>query len=268
MSRRGTERTTEQSARLAICAVLLAAAAALPAQAPAPAEPQPVVLDRVVAVVNRHAILASEIDEEIRLSVLDPAQNAGSGLTRSRALEQLISRTLIEQQIRRGDEQAAEPSQAELDARLAQIRGELPFCVRRNCASADGWKTVLATQGLTPERVAAYLRYRLQILAFIELRFRQGIRIEPEEIKDYYAHTLLPQYAPGETVPALDQVKDRIEEILLEQRVSLLFDDWLANLRKQGDVEVLDPELEPAASPQNATPEASGTKDSEKGAAR
>jgi len=47
-------------------------------------------------------------------------------------------------------------------------------------------------------------------------------------------------------------VSPRIQEILLQQQVNALFGEWLQNLRKQGDVEVLDPAL--------ATPEAqSGT---------
>jgi len=37
--------------------------------------------------------------------------------------------------------------------------------------------------------------------------------------------------------------------------VNLLFDDWLTNLRKQGEVEVLEPELESPESP--AIPETS-----------
>jgi hypothetical protein len=238
----------------AIFAVLLAALGAgaqtAPAPMPAAAQPAeaaaPVVLDSVVAVVNRHAILASDIDDEIRLSVLDPLQPVQGVLTRQRALEQLISRTLIEQQIRSEDEQASEPKQAEVDARLAEIRRELPLCVRSNCASDEGWKAFLSAHGLTSARVASYLRYRLQILTFIEQRFRQGIQITPEEIAEYYNKTLVPQYAPGETVPPLAQVRPRLEEILLQQRVNVMFDDWLANLRKQGDVEVLDPSLETA----------------------
>jgi len=155
----------------------------------------------------------------------------------------LIGRSLIQQQIRQEDEQASEPSQAEVDARLGEIRKELPACVRQNCASDDGWKVFLTVHDLTAQRVESYLHYRLQILRFIELRFRQGIRITPQEIDTYYRETLLPQYAKGETVPDLEKVSQRIEEILLQQRVNLLFEDWLKNLRKQGDVEVLDPTL-------------------------
>jgi|WetSurMetagenome_2_1015567.scaffolds.fasta_scaffold60714_2 peptidyl-prolyl cis-trans isomerase SurA len=230
---------------MAVCLAALAAALGL-AQNP-PQTPQPikaVVLDRVVAVVNNRAILASDVEEEMRLAVLDPSRTGHHTLTEKFALELLISRALIQQQIRQEDEPAAQPTQAEVDTRLAETRKELPACVHFNCTSQEGWKTFLAAHDLTPERVESYMRYRIQILRFIELRFRQGIRISPEEIETYYRETLLPQYTAGETIPPLDKVSQRIEEILLEQQVNALFDDWLKNLRKQGDIEVLDPALE------------------------
>jgi hypothetical protein len=230
-------------ARWATIAVCLLCASAFPAAAQAPpSSSTPVVLDSVVAVVNRHVILSSDLDDEIRLSILDP-DSAGHTLTRAYALEQLVSRTLIEQQIRQEDAQAATPTQAEVDARLAELRKELPACVHENCATDAGWQAFLAAHNLTAARVNAYLLYRLEILRFIEQRFRPGIRISEQQIAAYYNNTLLPQYAPGEAVPPLQQVAPRIEEILLEQQVNALFDDWLANLRKEGDVEVLDPSL-------------------------
>jgi hypothetical protein len=208
-----------------------------------------VVLDRVVAVVNNQAILSSDLDDEIRLSVLDPGRGGLGVLTRKRALDQLIGRALIQQQIRQQDAQATDPSQAEVNARLAELRKELPACIRQNCASDAGWKAFLAAHGLTEERVETSLRYRVEILRFIEQRFRQGIRITPQQIETYYRQTLLPQYAKGEDIPPLDKVAPRIEEILLQQQVNVLFDDWLTNLRKQGEVEVLDPALETPETP-------------------
>lgn len=234
---------------LGMCLVCLAVVRGRPVWAQAAEGASPVVLDRVVAVVNRQAILDTDIDDEIRLSVLDPGRAGQGVLTRRRAIEQLISRALIEQQIRREDAQSSEPQQAEVDARLADIRKEVPACVRQNCASDTGWKLFLANHGLTPERVDAYLRYRLEILRFIEQRFRQGIRITPQEIETYYHDTLVPQYAAGEAIPPLEKVSPRLEEILLQQKVNLLFDEWLTNLRKQGDVEILDPALETNEAP-------------------
>jgi hypothetical protein len=122
-------------ARAAVCALaLVIASQARPQAQPSPAEP--VVIDRVVAVVNQRVILASDLDDEIRLSVLDPNIVGESPLTRQRALEQIISRALIEQQIRQEDERAVEPSQIEVDERLEELRKELPACVHANCSSS------------------------------------------------------------------------------------------------------------------------------------
>jgi peptidyl-prolyl cis-trans isomerase SurA len=233
-------------------ALFMASLAAVPLCAQPSAAP--VVLDSVVAIVNRQAILQSDVDEEIRLSVLDPALGGQGTLTPAHALEQLISRALIDQQLRREDMQNAEPTQEVVNARLAEIRRELPACVHGNCASDAGWDAFLAAHELSPERVIANLRYRLEILSFIEQRFRPGIHISPQDIETYYKNTLLPQYGPGENVPTLQKVSPRIEEILLQQQVNLMFDDWLTNLRHQGDVEVLDPALETQPAPSAIAP--------------
>ncbi|MGA3034061.1 MAG: peptidylprolyl isomerase [Terracidiphilus sp.] len=215
----------------------------------------PVVLDRAVAVVNRQVILASDLDDEIRLSILEPNQD-GTELTPQLALEQLISQSLIEQQISQEDLKTVQPTNEEVNARLGELRTELPACVRQKCWSETGWKNFLAAHGLTPERVEAFVGYQLEILNFIEQRFRQGIQISQQQIEDYYHQTLLPQYKLGETAPSLDQVAPRIQEILLEQQVNVLFDNWLNSMRQQGDVEVLDPALQAAAT--KSTPEGSG----------
>ncbi len=230
-----------------ICAAVIPAAGQ-----PVAAPSAPVILDRVVAVVNKHPILASDVDEEIRLSVLDEAQPSQAPLTRQQALQQLISRALIEQQIRQEDAEAAEPAPQEVAARVSELRRELPACMRRNCATDAGWSRFLAEHGLTGKRVEAYIRYRMEILSFIEQRFRSGIRISEPEIEAYYKDTLLPQYSAGGPAPALKEVAPRIEEILLERQVNVLFDQWLESLRKQGDVEILDPAFQPAVIPKAA----------------
>ncbi|HMG87075.1 MAG TPA: SurA N-terminal domain-containing protein [Terracidiphilus sp.] len=207
---------------------------------------KPLRIDRVVAVVNRQPILESDIEDEMQLSVLDPSTNSKEQTTQKAALERLISRALIQQQIQQEDLEATEPKSEEVAARIEEIRKEVPTCVRADCKSDAGWNAFLAHHELTPAQVEIYMRHRMEILNFIELRFQQGIRITPEEIETYYAGTLLPQYPAGEKPPPLQQVSSRIEEILLQQRVNVLFDNWLSNLRKQGQVEVLDPALESA----------------------
>jgi hypothetical protein len=234
----------------AIDCVCIAATLSLPIPSIAQAvgkNPEPgssVIFDRVVAVVNRQAILASDVQDEMQLSVLDPTRITREKMTEKQALERLISRTLIQQQIRQEDLSATGPEPEELASRLKDIRTELPACVRAHCETDAGWKAFLTQHDLTSPEVEDYLRRRIEILSFIEMRFRQGIRINPEEIEEYYAGTLLPEYPAGQKPPALQQVSSRIEEILLQQRVDQVFDNWLANLRKQGQIEVLDPTME------------------------
>lgn len=206
------------------------------------------VLDRVVAVVNNQPILWSDITNEMRFAVLDPEEVNGT-LTPQRALQQLISRTLIQQQIRQEDASAAEPTDDEVLARENDLRKDLPACMRLNCTTDQGWQAFLKKNALTAEQIENYLRLRLEILRFIEIRFRQGIRISPEETQAYYQDKLLPHYTNGSQAPPLNAVSSRIQEILLEEQVNVMFSNWLDNLRKQGDVEVLDASLEPSAQP-------------------
>jgi peptidyl-prolyl cis-trans isomerase SurA len=231
---------------LTLLLLLFALFAAGATSARAVEDSTPVVLDRVVAVVNGRAILSSDVQEEILLSVLEPSETKDAKDTPQEALQRLISRSLIRQQIREEDARSIEPTAADIKERLAEIRKQLPICVRENCATDAGWNVFLVTHGLTEARVETYLRGRMQILRFIEMRFRQGIQISQDEIENYYRNTLLPQYKTSKSAPALDQVAPRIQEILLQQQVSAMFDGWLDSLRQLGEVEILDPSLETA----------------------
>jgi len=247
MSRDANSRILSKRASRRWSALLLLSALGvckISAQAVEPSAP--VVLDRVVAVVNGRAILSSDVQEEALLSVLEPGESQGAKDSPQEALERLISRTIIRQQIREEDARTIEPTQQEVAERIGQMRKLLPVCVRENCATDAGWNIFLVTHGLTEPRVNAYVRGRMQILRFIEMRFRQGVQISQDEIETYYRNTLLPQYKTGQSSPPLNQVAPRIQEILLQQQVNAMFDGWLDSLRKQGEVEILDPSLETA----------------------
>jgi hypothetical protein len=229
---------------LGLGAVLAVAACAATWGQAQPAGSSSRMLDRVVAVVNNQPILWSDIANEVRFAILDPEANFTATLTPQTALQELISRTLIQQQVRQEDVTASQPNAEEVQARVKELRKELPACVRMNCATDAGWQNFLSTYKLNAGQVEAYLALRLEMIRFIEIRFRQGIRISQQDVEAYYRTKLVPIYAPGTRVPPLSDVAPRIEEILLEQQVNVLFDTWLDNLRKQGDVEILDPALE------------------------
>jgi len=235
--------------RAGLLAIVLILTVSLSMNARSQASSQPVELDHVVAVVNNRAILYSDVQEEMRVSILEPNIGQRGAETPQEALQRLISRTLIRQQIRQEDAVATTPSPADVTDRINLLRKELPVCILENCSTDAGWSAFLARHGLTDDAVRRYMRSRLGILRFIEMRFRQGIQISHEEVETYYRDKLVPQYPSGQVAPPLDQVAPRIQEILLQQQVSAMFSGWLENLRKQGEIEVVDPSLEAAVNP-------------------
>lgn len=200
-------------------------------------------VDRVVAIVNGDLVLDSDVDEELRFEAMQPYRTAASSPERSprdRAIERLINRDLILQQAKLQPEDAI--SDEQVDKELTALRKSIPECKEFHCESDEGWKKFLTARGFTPEQMRERWRQRMQVLAFIEERFRMGIRISQADIKAYYDKTLVPEFARrGAEAPKLETVSDRIQEVLLQQQVSSLLTDWLRSLRAQGGIVVLHP---------------------------
>jgi len=205
---------------------------------PAPAQTHPsdaIEIDRVVAVVNGQLILESDVDEERRMGAFQPLSSPQGSYSRQEAISRLIDRALILQQAR---QQPLPPiTDQELDANVPELQKSIFACRQYHCETAEGWQGFLAANGFTDQEFRQRWRERMEMLRFIEARFRMGIRIEPAEINDYYQKTLLPEYAVRHAPPPpLSAISNRIQEILLQQRVSKLLDDWLTALRASGNV--------------------------------
>jgi hypothetical protein len=198
-----------------------------------------VTLDRVVAIVNGDLILESDVESETRFAAFQPFSEAKAP-TRDELIERLIDRALILQQMMLQPE--APIGDAEVSAELATLRKSIPKCLVYHCETDPGWERFVAAQGFTVDEVNERWRQRMEVLRFIEERFRMGIRIKPEEIDAYYKNTMLPAYAKENVKPPEEAtIADKIQEILLQQEVDKLLDDWLTALRAQGSVRVLKP---------------------------
>ena len=196
-------------------------------------------VDRVVAVVNGDLVLESDVDQERRFAAFLPPAAPGAVYSRERAIERLINRELILQQAK--VQPGEEIKDADVTKQIAMLRKDIPACTRYQCQTDAGWAKFLADQHFTAAELEQRWKERMQVLAYIENRFRMGIRIEPTEIKAYY-ETLLPEYTRQKaTPPKLADISDRIQEILLQQRVSKLLADWLTSLRAQGTVQIMKP---------------------------
>jgi hypothetical protein len=234
-----------------LAAALVLAMLTLPARArqsmPVPPVPntqaahaeEMVTLDRVVAIVNGDLILESDVDAEERFAAFQPFSEPKPE-TRQDLIERLIDRALILQQMALQPEPPI--AEAQVDAELATLRKSIPKCAAYHCETDTGWEKFVMDQGFPMDEMRELWKQRMQVLRFIEDRFRMGIRIEQADIDAYYTNTMVPMYAKEKmTPPAETTIADRIQEILLQERVNKLLDDWLTALRAQGSVRMMKP---------------------------
>ena len=203
-------------------------------------KPQPVpgiVLDRVIAVVNGDVILESDVDQERRFEEIQPYRTMAV-FTREKAIERLIDRALILQQAALEPEDAV--SDKDLDDQLLTLRKDIPACKQYHCETDAGWRNYVEAHGFTVEEFRERWRKRMELLKFIEVRFRNGITVSDDQIKNYFEKTMLPEYAKRNvTPPKLETISNRIEEVLLQQEVGDLLEVWLKSLRAQGSVRIM-----------------------------
>ena len=201
------------------------------------------VIDRIVAIVNGDLVLESDVDEEERFTRLYPYGMDDTKSLREQSITRMIDRTLLLQQLRGFPQSPVQDEQ--VNSEEADLRKDLPACAHTDCASDAGWKKFLESMGFTEDELRARLKQRAEVLHFVEQRFRNGVRLSDKEVEDYYTNTLLPQYARQKaTAPPLDSIRDRVEEILLQQQVSSLLDSWLKTLRDSGHVRMLQQDVE------------------------
>jgi len=197
-------------------------------------------LDYIVAIVNQDVILESDVQEEMHFSAFEPFHEQSAQTARNQALQRLINRTLILQQERL--QPVAPVTDAEVQAEIDELRKAIPACAEYACDTEQGWQRFLAANDFTEQELLARWRERMEVLAFIEMRFRSGVRISPQQIEDFYKQTMLPAYVKDHaTPPPLSELSDRIKEVLLERQVTSMLNDWLKTLREQGSVRTLQP---------------------------
>jgi parvulin-like peptidyl-prolyl isomerase len=191
------------------------------------------VVDRMVAVVNKRVILESELDQATRVEFLMQAKPIQSltNVERNAVLDRLIDRSLLDQQI--VNPAMLDPAPEELKTKIEEIRQGIP-----GAAKDESWKAILAGYGLTQDDVEEQLASQYRILRFIDLRFRGLVRVDKGAISAYYQDRFLPEVRKrNASEPQLSEVSDKIEQILAEQRIDELLNNWLKTLRAQAHIE-------------------------------
>lgn len=197
-------------------------------------------VDRIVAVVDKQVILESDWNIEVRyqcfLNGTSPAAVTTS--QRDAALDRLIDRALIQQQIEKTNfVRAAEP---EITSRVEQVRKQ-----KMNGSDPAAWAAALASYGLDDAAVHDEVAAELDVVRFVELRFRPSVHVDPVMVANYYRDSLVPELEKqGAKAPPLAEVSARIEEILVQQELDKLVSNWLRALHSQAEVRRITPQAE------------------------
>ena len=93
--------------------------------------------------------------------------------------------------------------------------------------------------GLTSDHLDAILRDRVTMERYLDFRFRAFALVSPQEISDRYEKEYGRLRGSGKIVPPLEQVRDRIEHDVMEDKIAEEIDKFVDSLREQPGTEIV-----------------------------
>jgi hypothetical protein len=221
----------------AFAAFLLLVAASSGAQPPRsaprppepPADPAPVLVDRVVAVVDESAILLSELRELIGLGVVERRPDESEEELIDRVVDSVIELRLRFLAVDRSGFERVPV--AEIEARVAELEATFP--------SPDAYRQRVAELGMNEQEVRQLVARQIAVLSYVEERLGARVFVGLDDIRTYYEGTLVPELRQrSEAVPPLEDVREAIRAVLREQRLAEEIERWTEELRREADVSI------------------------------
>ena len=189
-----------------------------------------VVLDRIAVVVGKHVIKTSDIDRDLRVTEFINQQGIDFGTTaKHQSAERLIDQELIRDEIITGSYRRPPDSEAEgMEQQLVRDRFG---------GSETRFRRELADYGLTGEQLRSQLLWQLTVLRFIDQRFRVGVYVADQEVRDYYDQHLTELRKQYPANSSFDALKDKLREQLEGERINANFSTWLQQARGRSHIE-------------------------------
>ncbi len=195
-----------------------------------------IIIDSIAVSVGAQAITEGQIDQEIRLAAFtNGSQPDLSVESRRKAADQLIEQALIRREMSFG----AYPPVPEGDVTAA-------FASTAKSRGGDAALNVLLKKyRLTAKDLRDYIAWQLQLLNFIDLRFRPAVQVTEEDVEKYYRENLAATHpgAVAAKAPPLTDVHDQIQQKLTGERVDQQLDQWIARSRSRAIIRYIDGSL-------------------------
>ena len=188
------------------------------------------IIDRVVTVVNGRVITQNDWDEQEHFEALAQGHPASPAQHSPAALERLIDRVLLLQQM--AELNFRPPAPELVQQEVALIKKQL---TPEQTGTEEAWRKTLVSYGLPEEDFDQLVTEQANVLRFIDVRFRSNMRIAQFEIENYYRDNFIPEFKKESkgTPPPLKDVQGKIQQVLIEQRVSEGLNSFVQSLRAQ-----------------------------------
>jgi len=185
------------------------------------------VIDRVAIALDKRIITRSAVEAQVRATEFlnrEPLEINSTALRR--AGERMIEQALIRREMEFS--RFTMPAAAEVEPMMQQIQSA------RFSSEAEFFKE-LASYGLTARDLRAQFLLQLATLRFIQLRFRPSVAIGDGEIEIYYREQFVAEWEqanPGKPAPDLEEARDRIVEVLTQEKTDHALNLWLRDTRQ------------------------------------
>ncbi len=177
------------------------------------------ILDRLALSLGDEIITEQQLLLHLRTAALlngEPSKETPAD--RRRAAQKLIELALI--RIEMQTNRYPLPDDAQMKAALEAIKKQ------RFGGDDATYKRALAQSKVGEAELLDSLKWQLAILSFIDFRFRPGVQIPEEEIRDYFQYDYPKEFA-GRIKESYNQARPEILELLTQQRIDNLLDRWL-----------------------------------------
>ena len=214
--------------------LFLTLAASARAQTPAAGGGE--VVDRMVAVVNGSELITySDLLWQLALQPGVPLDSPRREDLR-RALELLIDQRLVIHEAHKL------PHVHATDEELKKAEGELA----NRFPSRQEFQSRLERTGLTAAQLREIVHERIDMVKYLDFRFRSFTVVTPQEVEAFYKDVFVPRrrrQSPGAIVPELKAVYEQVQAELVERKVESETDAFLENSRAAAQITFLDESL-------------------------
>jgi len=185
------------------------------------------ILDRMAATVNGHALLQSDVEEELRYEFFAAKRPLSEATDEDQkaALDRLVDQELLREQMHSKDFQ---PVAADQVSKAFET-------FRSDYGEGSAWTEALMHYDLTEAEIRNHIETELNQLRLIDLRLRPTIQIDADSVRNYYQQQFLPKLPAGQHL-SLQEATPTIRELLIQQKINDSLESWLEALHSQAAI--------------------------------